>query len=229
MLKAVIFDFDGVIVDSEPLHYMGFKEVLKAYGVDLTEGSYYSEYLGFGDIDCAKAFSRDFDLQLDAAGREKLVQQKTKVFCRLAEEKPPVIAGAGECVEMLRATDVHIAICSGAARADVDLLLQGTGMEDAFECIVSEDDIKVSKPDPEGFCVTLKRLNEISTDAIAPAECVVIEDSPWGLDAAIGAGMKTVAVTHTYGAEQLRDRASIVVDRLDKLTMDDLQGLCRQG
>ncbi len=226
MFKAVICDFDGVIADSEPLHYGAFKEVVSRYGVDLAKERYYAEYLGYTDIECVQAISADFDLGLDQAGIKHLMQEKTEVFDRLVRKESTIIDGVHEFVDMVKRRGVRLAVCSGALLADIELMLDGTDLADAFEIIVAADHVKKGKPDPEGFILALKLLNESGSGQILPGDCVVVEDSRWGLEAAKAAGMRTIAVANTYPARQLQGLADKVVGRLDKLMMSDLQSMC---
>ena len=131
-----------------------------------------------------------------------------------------------EFLDTLSAAKVPTAICSGALRAEIELILDEASLRSYFDVIVSAEEVKRGKPDPEGFLLALKKLNELWPEPIAPERCVVIEDSHWGLKAAKAAGMRTIAVTNTYDAAQLK-QADNVVARLDELTMDDLQRICR--
>ena len=227
MLKAVIFDFDGVIADSEPLHYRAFKETLsRYYGVDLAKERYYCEYLGYTDIECSQAISADFNLGLDEGGIGQLMQEKTEIFDRLVQGQSTISDGVCEFVDRIKRQGVRLAVCSGALLADIGLMLRGTDLANSIEIMVAADHVQKGKPDPEGFLLTLQRLNKTAEEQIRPADCVVIEDSPWGLEAAAAAGMHAIAVANTYPAEQLKGLAQKVVDRLDELTMDDLQSIC---
>jgi len=226
MLKAVIFDFDGVIADSEPLHYMAFKETVSRYGINLAKERYYGEYLGYTDIECIQAISVDFDLGLDEAGIDQLMREKTELFDRLVQGESTIIDGVCEFVDRIKQEGVRLAVCSGALLGDIELMLAGTDLADSFEIVVAADHVQKGKPDPEGLILALKRLNETGLEQILPNDCVVIEDSRWGLEAAVAAGMGTIAVTNSYPAEQLAGHAQKVVSRLDELTMSDLQSVC---
>jgi beta-phosphoglucomutase len=273
MLQAVIFDFDGVITDSEILHFRAFNAVLTPYGFQLTKPEYYKKYLGMSDADCFRALIAEGRLQVppervagasargvegvprvagvpparvegvppsnrgqacpqrsdrdarDTALIKDLGQQKTRVFEKLARTEGRIIEGVREFLDTLSAAQVPTAICSGALRAEIELILEEAGLRSYFDVIVSAEEVQRGKPDPEGFLLALEKLNEVWPEPIAPGCCVVIEDSHWGLKAAQAAGMHTVAVTNTYDAAQLK-QADRVVARLDELTMDDLQQIC---
>jgi len=225
MLGAVIFDFDGVITDSEVLHFRAFNVVLAHHGLELTKKEYYTEYLGLSDVDCFKALVDEGRLGAEPSQIEDLIAKKTRVFEKLARTDGQIIEGVREFLDVLRTGSVPIAICSGSLRTEIEWVLQDAGLRSLFDVIVSAEDVTRGKPDPEGFLLALQRLNESTAAPITPGRCVVIEDSHWGLQAAHEAQMHTVAVTNTYDAEQLT-AAHLVTERLSSLTMDELSRLC---
>ncbi len=225
MLQAVIFDFDGVITDSEILHFRAFNKVLSRHSLELTKREYYGKYLGLSDIDCFKTLIGEGRLDVDDKQIPELIQTKTGIFEELARTDGKIIEGVREFLNLLAAAKVRTAICSGALRAEIELILEDANLRGFFEVIVSAEEVKRGKPHPDGFLLALKRLNAAGVTRIAPKQCVVIEDSHWGLQAARAAGMQTVAVTNTYEAEKLA-AAGKIVSRLDTLTMKDLEQLC---
>jgi len=225
MLRAVIFDFDGVITDSEILHFRAFNAVLAPHGFELTKHEYYKDYLGMADKDCFKALIGEGRLRIQEPQIPALIQQKTQIFEKLARTEGQIIEGVREFLDLLAGAQVPIAICSGALRPEIELILEEAGLRSRFDIIVSAEEVHRGKPDPEGFLLALQKLNDIWPDPIAPECCVVIEDSHWGLKAARAAGMRTIAVTNTYEAAQLKP-ADRIVARLDHLTMADLQKIC---
>ncbi len=226
MFRAVIFDFDGVIADSEPLHFEAFRQVLAGMGVEIDKEVYYSQYLGFSDVDCIEVMDSNFGLNLDQAGRDELMCQKGVVFDKLAEKSSTIIDGASEFIAMLRANDVPMAICSGALCHEIMEVLEGSDFSDAFEVIVAADHVSKGKPDPEGYFMALEKLNERTKLEIDVSQCVVIEDSHWGLEAACKAGMHAVGVTNTYSESELAGYAEITVAKLSDISIDSLQKLC---
>lgn len=226
MLNAVIFDFDGVICDSETQHYRALNEVFKRYGVDVPKAVHWGKYLGYSDLENVEAVNRDYAMGLDAAGVRKLMAEKKQAFEELVRTENLVIDGVEAFVRMLVQNGVRRAICSGALRSDILLMLNGSGFADAFETMVSADDVAKGKPDPEGYLLALDRLNKAGKGAVRACECVVIEDSHWGLEAAKAAGMHPVAVTNTYPRAELAAKAELVVDNLGSVIMDDLCALC---
>jgi len=184
MLGAVIFDFDGVVADSELLHYRALNSAFGLHGVKVPKDEYYERYLGYGDYECVEIVNEDYNMGLDGEGIEKLIAHKTTVFNRLVKQDAAIIDGVADFVEMLRANEIPMAVCSGGTQSDIALMIEGTELAGVFDPIVSADDVKKGKPHPEGFELALRRLNEHGNERILPGQCVVIEDSHWGLEAA---------------------------------------------
>ena len=233
MLKAVIFDFDGVITDSEILHFRAFNQVLGQYGIELTKQEYYKTYLGFNDADCYGMLIHQGLLNAEKEQIGNLIEEKKLIYKELAKTEGKMIEGVRDFLTLLEENSITMAICSGSLLTEVEMVLEDTGLRHLFEVIVSGEQVRKGKPDPEGFLLTLKRLNnnvslaqEENQNHILPGECIVIEDSHWGLEAAKAAGMHTIAVTNSYGAEQL-SMAEKIVNQLNELGIEDLQQLCR--
>lgn len=227
MLQAVIFDFDGVICDSELLHYKALNAVFNKYGVDVPKEVHWANYLGYNDLDNIAAVNQDYKMGLSDQQVRRLVDEKKVLFDELVIKEPIIIAGVTEFIQMLTDHNIRRAICSGALRSDILLMLSAAPFADAFEVIVSADDVKHGKPDPQGYRLALNKLNKNGKKPIKPSECIVIEDSHWGLEAAAAAGMNPVAVTNTYSRDKLDGKAKKIVNRLDELTLEALQKLCQ--
>jgi beta-phosphoglucomutase len=225
MLQAVIFDFDGVITDSEILHFRAFNEVLKQYGTEITTKDYYTTYLGLTDVDCYKLLIEQGLLKISESDIDKLVEKKARVFEELIKTEGQIIEGVRDFLQILRNNGIPMAICSGALLSEIELILEQAKLRHYFSAIVSAEQIKKGKPHPDGFLLTLQKLNRNRSDAILAEQCVVIEDSHWGLQAARATGMHTVAVTNTYDAKQL-SQAEKIISKLNELSITDLQELC---
>ncbi len=225
MLRAVIFDFDGVITDSEILHLRAFNQSLAQYGIEITKNDYYTMYLGFNDTDCYKLLIEKGLLKMDEQQINTLMIQKKKIFEQLAKAEGKMIEGVRDFLKMLEQNNIPMAICSGSLLTEVEMVLEDARLRHLFEVVVSGEQVKKGKPDPEGFLLSLQRLNENRENPITANQCVVIEDSHWGLEAAKAAGMHTIAVTNSYDAEQL-SMAEKIVNQLNELSIDDLQQLC---
>lgn len=225
MLRAVIFDFDGVITDSEVLHLRSFNQVLAQYGVEISIRDYYKDYLGLSDLDCFNALVNKKILQKPVKGIESLAKEKTEVFEELAKTEGRIIDGVRDFLQMLSQNNIPMAICSGALLTEIELVLEQAQLRSFFEVIVSAEFVKKGKPSPEGFLLTLQKLNHGRQNAISANQCIVIEDSHWGLEAARAAGMHSVAITNSYDADQLT-LAEKIISKLGELSIDSLQNLC---
>lgn len=227
MVRAVIFDFDGVITDSEILHFRCFNEVLAQYHIDITTKDYYKNYLGLSDRELFEQLVGKDLLKLDAEGIEDLVKQKNRIFEKLIKTEGEIIEGVRDFIGKLKQESIPMAICSGSLLTEIELILEQSNLRSYFEVIVSANHVKKGKPDPEGFLLALQKLNEKTSEAILPGQCVAIEDSHWGLQAANGAGMHTVAITNSYEAEQLAGAEKIVAN-FGELSISELHKLCTQ-
>ncbi|HSV27672.1 MAG TPA: HAD family phosphatase, partial [Sedimentisphaerales bacterium] len=170
MLKAVIFDFDGVIADTEMLHFEAFNEVLASYNIELTEDDYFEKYLGYSDVDCFNALNEDCKIEWNDAEIEDMVQQKANIFEEFVGRGNGIIKGVREFVEMLRQNGVLIGICSGATLRDIKAVLGTSDLLGKFATIVTADDVLSGKPDPEGYILTRERLSAVAGQPIASAE-----------------------------------------------------------
>jgi len=226
MLKAVIFDFDGVITDSEVLHFNTFNQVLRRFDITISMQDYYKKYLGLSDFDLFKLFIEQGKLNLAPDEIGNLITEKNEAFETLAKTDGKIIEGVRDFLKMLDDNNIPMAICSGALLSEIELILDQANLRDYFKEIVSAEQVQIGKPNPEGFELTLKRLNDNLCADIQPDECVVVEDSNWGIDAAKTADMHIVAITNSYNADKLAI-AEKVVSHLNELTIDNLQDLCK--
>ncbi|MFH1371921.1 MAG: HAD family phosphatase [Planctomycetota bacterium] len=226
MLRAVIFDFDGVLVDSELLHFEAFSNILSPLGVKMSKQQYFDKYLGLSDEELVRTVNQEQKLTLSESQLEQLLRQKASVFKELVVSEASIIDGVPAFLQMLADNKIPLAVYSGALKAEIELILKGAGLRDFFEALVSAEQVKKGKPDPEGFLLALQLLNKKTHQKILPQDCIVIEDSNWGLQAAKAAGMHPVAVTNSYAADYLRP-ADKIIENLSELTLDDLQTLCR--
>jgi beta-phosphoglucomutase len=225
VLKAVIFDFDGVISDSEPCHFAAYNKILADFGIQVNKEEYYAEYLGFTDYEAFEDIQKRYKTDFKGMSIERLVEHKAEVFQELIRKTGHLIDGIVELVGELETNDIKLAINSGATSADIKVMLAGTAIEDSFDIIVSADDVSRGKPDPEGYLLTLKKLNAVSPFPVSAKQCVVIEDSHWGITSAKKAAMRVIAVTGSYPAGELKD-ADMIIDSIRQLKIGDMQKLC---
>jgi beta-phosphoglucomutase len=229
MLKAVIFDFDGVLVDSELLHYQAFNHILTPLGVKMSKQQYFDNYLGLSDEELIRLMNKQHNLNLPDERLRQLLREKAGIFKELAVSQASIIDGVPAFLNILSDNKIPMAICSGALKQEIELILQGAGLRDFFDCIVSAEQVKRGKPDPEGFLLALKLLNKKASQPVVskvePQDCIVIEDSRWGLEAAKAAGMRCVAVTNSYAADYLRPSDKTIAN-LSELSMAELNSMC---
>ena len=221
-LRAVVFDFDGVIANSEPLHFRALRDVLASTGVSLSERDYYARYLGFDDAGALHAIGADSG----AFGPEQvasLVSRKAVRFEELEADAGMLFPGAADAIRRVAAS-VPIGIASGARRDEILRVLEAAGLADLFAAIVAAEDVSRSKPDPAPYLLAVRLLAAVAGDSLQPGDCVAIEDSRWGLESARQAGLRTIAVTHTYTLAEL-GAADLVLDSLEAL---DVASLSRQ-
>jgi beta-phosphoglucomutase len=224
-MDALIFDFDGVVVNSEPIHCKCFQATLWTVGVNLTEEDYYAKYLGYDDHDCFLVAARDSGLPLTEPQIAALTAAKTRLVLAEYRSSVQVLPGVAELIRTAAAAGVPVGVCSGALREEIELAARALGLLDCFRTIVAARDVRHGKPDPEGYALAMRRLSAAAVRPLDPARCLAIEDSPAGIDAAHGAGMRVLAVTNSYPAGQLV-AAERVVASLADVTLADVRTLC---
>ena len=220
-IEALIFDFDGVVVDSEPVHFRVFREMLGRRGIALTSEQYYSHYLGFDDHDCFAAVCVANGRPADEGEIAAMMAEKTRLVQEAFGRSVKPMPGAVELMRSAHAAGVPLAICSGALRDEILLAGKTVGAIDLVELVVAAKDVKHGKPDPEGYILAMRLLSQAISQPIAPGKTWVVEDSPAGIDAAKAAGCHVLAVTNSYAADALV-RADRVVDSLVGVTLRDL-------
>lgn len=226
-LHAIVFDFDGVIANSEPLHLQAFQQALADEGLTLTATEYYQRYLGFDDVGVFEAVARDHGLAMTPARTAALVDRKGARLQAMLDAGSVLFPGAADFIRAAAAV-VPIAIASGALRHEIDEILEPAGLAPLFRVIVAAGDTTTSKPSPEPYALAFRRLQEHTGRTLEPRCTVAIEDSRWGLESALGAGLRGVGVTNSYLAEELPG-AELVVGGLGDLTLAALDRLCRSG
>ena len=223
MLRAVVFDFDGVIANSEPLHYQGFRDVLAEAGVALSERDYYAKYLGFDDAGVFEAVAADAGRSWGDGRVAELIRLKAALMERLERNASILFPGADAAIRRMAAL-VPLAIASGALGAEIRRVLDREHLTPCFKAIVAAEDTPVSKPAPDPYRRAVALLAEALGGSVQPSECVAIEDSPWGLQSARAAGLRTIAIAHTYDRSALE--ADAVISSLDELDVGMMERLC---
>lgn len=225
MLEAVFFDFDGVIADTEPLHFRAFQRVLQDLALPMTWEQYLEDCVGFDDRDVFRFMMARQGLDLAPATLRALCARKAEAFLALVrDEQPAPYPGAERLLRGLHGR-VPLALCSGAVPGDIQPILAAAALDGLFEVMVTADDVEASKPDPTCYRLALERLRARHPGRpLRAAHGVAIEDTPAGIAAAAGAGLRVLAVAHTHPANLL-GQATRVVDTLESVTPEDLEAL----
>lgn len=220
MLKAIIFDFNGVILDDEPLHFAAMRDSVIRLGIELSRKDYWDKYLPLDDRQCLLAICRDHSVALNERELSGTLALKRKAYRQLLRGELPIFPGADE---FIRAAAGHypLAIVSGARRSEIESTLESTGLRRYFVLILGAEDFLIGKPHPESYLLGLERLNGTMA-AVEPGECLVVEDSVAGIQGAKSAGMKCLAVANSYPSEALHS-ADKVVSSLADVRLNDLR------
>jgi beta-phosphoglucomutase len=215
-ITAIVFDFDGVLADSEMLHLRVYRELLGPSGVNISTEQYYERYLGSDDEGVFQQVAIDYKLLLGDEEIEMLIDEKARRFEALVSSGDVMYPAAASCVRRLAAA-WPLGIASGARRGEIELMLRGARLADAFRFIVAAGDTDHGKPAPDPY------LRAAALHGVPPAVCVAIEDSHAGLESARTAGMRTIAIGNTYPRETLT--ADAVIASLDELTVEFIRAL----
>ena len=209
---AIIFDFDGVLVDSEPLHEWAIREAVRPLGWTFSTERFFAEIVGRGD---ENAFRKIAEWNGERVEEERVAAQLRVKWGLMAQgieqEKFTVQPGA---VELIRAAKRRglVAVCSGSVRETVGTMLERIGVRDVLDALVCGDDVARMKPAPDGYLLAAKILG------VEPGACLAIEDTPTGIRAGKSAGMRVVGVCHTYPREKLHE-ADVVVERIGEIVL----------
>jgi len=203
MIEAVLWDLDGVLVDTARFHFQAWRQLFDELG------------RSFGEQEFRRTFGLRNDLifreelpDTSAEEMERLSDRKEALFRRFAAGSVTPLPGALELVRRTREKGRPMALVTSTPRANIDFVLGQAGLADAFETIVAAEDVSRGKPDPEGYLLAARKLG------VPPERCLVIEDAPGGIEAGRRAGMHTLAVTTTHSREELT-AADTIVDSLD--------------
>ena len=218
MIKAILMDFNGVIINDEPLHMKAYQEALKTEGIDLTEDDYYS-CLGMDDKAFTKAAFERAGKKLSDEKCGEVIKTKTANWFKQVEENIPLFDGAENFIKKME-KDFALGIVSMAQREEIEFVLEKTGLRESFMTIVSAEDVSKYKPDPEcyltGFNMIDAERMRRGKNPMVHKDCLVIEDSPQGIMAGNGAGLMTLGIPNTVSTERLREaNADAVSDNLN--------------
>lgn len=229
MLRAIIFDFNGVILNDEPLHFQSMRDTVAEIGIRISEEEYWGNYLPLDDNACLEAICRNHSTPFGDRERAMLLDLKSLNYRRLLEDKYPLFPGAADLIKAA-SRSYPLALASGARREEILSTLQATDLLQYFRVIAGAEDFTRGKPHPESYLFALARLNESRNGRlpkITPGECLVIEDSVGGVKGARAAGMACLAVAHTYASDSLR-AANHVVSSISDIKLEELERICRE-
>jgi HAD superfamily hydrolase (TIGR01509 family) len=212
LLRALIFDFDGVIVNSEPVILELTQAMAAQEGWSISEEEYYRDYLALDDRGIIERLYRSHGRPLDPARREELVAWKAQAYAQVIRYGLPPMPGATEFVRQA-AEHFPLAIASGSLRVEIEQLLRKLSLREKFAVLATADDCERSKPDPQVYLTALERLRQLPAfqqEPLQAAHCLAIEDAPLGALAAHAAGLKCLALTHSRPPEEFRHADWIV-------------------
>ncbi len=224
-LQAVIFDCDGILVDTEPIHYRAFQEVLEPLELGFDYEHYMRAYIGFDDRDAFAEAFREKGKILDAHQLSGLMEAKNRVLQSIVTRGINSFPGVVTLIEELLRHNVPLAVASGALRDEVEAFTTTLSIRHAFRVIVAADDVARSKPDPETYLAAMEKMRIHGGVAdLEPSRCIAIEDTPAGIASARAAGLCVMAVTNSFGAESLGE-AHQVVPSLTRVNIREMSAL----
>lgn len=219
-LQAIVFDFDGIIANTEPLHFSGLRQTLSEIGIELAEADYYANYLGYDDRGCFVAALTAHRRPIDPTLLERLMRRKAAAYLESVKRHRVIFPGVHEFVREA-AVSYPLAIASGALRHEIEYILEEAGLRKEFRHITSAEDVTRGKPDPQPFLYALKALCTQASD-LSAENCLVIEDSLPGIRGAKAAGMKVLAVTNTHTVQDLHE-ADAITHSLRETSLTEIQ------
>jgi HAD superfamily hydrolase (TIGR01509 family) len=217
--QGIVFDFDGVIVNTEPLHLQASRDALARRGIELSDEEYYDRYVGYDDVGMFTQLAIDRGLPWCSDDLQEMLAAKALRFEELESAGAALVAGAGECVR--RMADLSpLAIASGARPEEIERTLARLHLRSYFRTIVASGDTPSSKPAPDPYVEAAARLRA------QPSRTVAIEDTAAGLASAKAAGLRCIGITTTFSASKL-SLADVIVHSLDEITAALVASLVR--
>ncbi|NJL46224.1 MAG: HAD family phosphatase [Leptolyngbyaceae cyanobacterium SM2_5_2] len=227
-LRAVLLDFNGVIINDEPLHQQLIQDLLLEENLRPSLDDYNQACLGRTDRACIADLWHRQGRVVTEAQLSKLLERKAARYVQALNRLPhlPLYSGLDDVIYQIRAAQLKLAVVSGARRCEIETVLALAGVTDHVALIVSGDDVPQagSKPAPDSYLLAIQRLNEQNVDlALQPTECLAVEDSFSGIEAAKRAGVPVLGVAHAYPYHMIHRRADWVVDHLYEIDLDWLK------
>ncbi|MBW4654579.1 MAG: HAD family phosphatase [Kaiparowitsia implicata GSE-PSE-MK54-09C] len=232
MLKAVLFDFNGVIINDEPLHERLLDKILVEENLRPNPDEYRQFCVGRSDRACITDLFAQRGRILNPAQLDTIVQRKSTYYQQYLEtmESLPVYPGLVDLITTLQAAELALAVVSGAVRAEIELVLQRLDLAQYFSVLVAGDEIAKSKPEPDGYLLAVERLNQLTPNLnLHPSECLVIEDTFAGVEAAKRADMQVIGVAHTYPFHMMQRVANWTIDYYSDLELERITAWFEQA
>lgn len=206
---AVIFDFNGTISDDEGLLAELFQRIFEEVGIAVPASLYFEQFVGYSDVEICQQVLERFGRADEPGLLERVVSRRTELYLDAQRHSPTVRPQAAECVRQIAAR-VPVAIASGAARLEIETVLEAAGLRDLFEVLVCLEDVEHGKPHPQGYLVALERLEQSAGRPLDAAAVLTFEDSHYGLRSALAAGMQCIVIAGSAPPERLAGAACIV-------------------
>ncbi len=213
MIEAVIFDLDGVIVDSEPMHLIVDRDIIRSNGIEISDDEL-KKYIGISNVKLWTDLIEKYKVKHTV--EEMVNQQKKNKIEAFKNSNLKPIDGVVELINSIKENKIRLALASSSPLEFVETVLKKTGLLEKFEVILSGESFKRGKPEPDIFLAAAKELGK------APSQCVVIEDSAHGVQAAKSAGMKCIGYINQGSGNQDLSHADFTVRHFSELTIDKI-------
>ncbi|NJK47290.1 HAD family phosphatase [Candidatus Gracilibacteria bacterium] len=226
MLKAILFDFNGVIINDEPIHQVLIDEILLGENLRPLAGEFQEFCLGRSDRACLKDILFQRGRYISDEYLDKLIETKSKAYQQRLEqlESLPIYPGLTDLLKQIQARELQIGLVTGALRSEVKLILDRVGIASYFNVIVAGDDLKASKPQPDGYLLAVERFNRLNFNLqLQPKNCIAIEDTPAGITAAKKAGMQVIGIANSYPFHMMQRLANWAIDYFEDIELDRIE------
>ena len=221
-IRAIAFDLDGTLSDTEPLHFEAFVEVMRPEGIEIPREEYFSRLIGLNDHDCFATLLREHGQDANESRVTNLIERKAGIYGAMIANRDVLYPGAERFVRRC-AERFPLILVTGTLHAEAESILRRANLRGLFVDIIAAEDTEHGKPEPDGFLTALGRLGFILRPhpSIVAAQCLAIEDTAAGVESARRAGMKVLALRHTAAEHELR-AADIICPSIGETDLDDV-------